>query len=258
MTLEVLVSTMHQTDYSLLERMNIQSDAIVINQCDRNEIEEFEFRGHRIKWYSFNERGVGLSRNNALMRSTADIILFADDDVVYSDGYEEKILKEFADNPKYSMILFGLSSEDRFMYSVKRKTKLHWYNCLKYGAVRIAVKREAVLCRNLFFTLLFGGGAKYQSGEDSLFVKQCMQRGMRALSVPTNLGIVKQDGSTWFKGYNEKYFWDKGCLFSALSKRYGKIFGILVLLKNRKQTSEVGFSKALKLFLKGYKEYRSY
>ena len=76
MKLQVLVSTMHQTDYSLLEKMNIQSDAIVINQCDRDGIERFSFpfRGHDILWMSMNERGVGLSRNNALMRATGDMI----------------------------------------------------------------------------------------------------------------------------------------------------------------------------------------
>ena len=34
MKLQVLVSCMHQQDYSLLEKMNIQTDAIIINQCD--------------------------------------------------------------------------------------------------------------------------------------------------------------------------------------------------------------------------------
>ena len=76
MTLEVLVSTMYQKDYSLLDRMNIQTDAIVVNQCNENSIEKFEYKGHKIKWISLNERGVGLSRNTALMRSTADICLF--------------------------------------------------------------------------------------------------------------------------------------------------------------------------------------
>ena len=41
-----------------------------------------------IKIYSFDERGVGLSRNSALMRADADIIVFADSDVIYNDDYE--------------------------------------------------------------------------------------------------------------------------------------------------------------------------
>ena len=110
MTLQVLVSTMHQKDYSLLDTMNIQSDAIVVNQCDRNEIKEFEYKGHQIKWISLAERGVGLSRNTALMRATADVLLFADDDVVYLDGYVDIVLSEFINNPDVDVFTFNLNS----------------------------------------------------------------------------------------------------------------------------------------------------
>lgn len=40
MKLQVLVSCMHQQDYSLLEKM-YQTDAIIINQCDINKFEEY-------------------------------------------------------------------------------------------------------------------------------------------------------------------------------------------------------------------------
>ena len=95
MKLQVLVSTMHQTDHSLLDKMNIQTDAIVVNQCDRNENEVFDHKGHQIQWLSFNERGVGLSRNTALARGTADILLFADDDVVYNDDFHKTLIDFF-------------------------------------------------------------------------------------------------------------------------------------------------------------------
>ena len=86
MTIEVLVATMNQEDdCSLHIDMNIQSDAIIGNQCGRNEIKELEYNGHRIKYLSFAEKGVGLNRNNALMRSTADICVLADDDQIFVD-----------------------------------------------------------------------------------------------------------------------------------------------------------------------------
>ena len=50
MNVQVLVATMNQTDYTLLKKMNIQTNAIVGNQCDKNEITEFEYNGHQIKW----------------------------------------------------------------------------------------------------------------------------------------------------------------------------------------------------------------
>jgi len=41
-TLEVLVSTMHQSDLEIVNRMNIRTDAIIINQCDRNDYFQYE------------------------------------------------------------------------------------------------------------------------------------------------------------------------------------------------------------------------
>ena len=98
MNIQVLVATMHQTDHSLPEKMNIQTDAIIGNQCDRNEVEDFEWNGHKIKYLSFAERGVGLNRNNALMRASADVCLFADDDMVFVADYEKIITTSFAND----------------------------------------------------------------------------------------------------------------------------------------------------------------
>lgn len=81
MSVQVLVAAMNQTDKSLIEKMNIQSDAIVGNQCSKNSIENFIYGNHCITYLNFAEKGVGLNRNNALMRATGKYCLFADDDI---------------------------------------------------------------------------------------------------------------------------------------------------------------------------------
>jgi len=81
MKIQVLVAAMNQTDHSLLEHMNIKSDAIIGNQCAYNNVEHFEWNGHDITYLNFAEKGVGLNRNNALMRAEAEVCLFADDDM---------------------------------------------------------------------------------------------------------------------------------------------------------------------------------
>lgn len=253
MKLQVLVATMHQTDHRLLERMNIQTDAIVVNQCDRNEVERFTFRGHDILWLSCNERGIGLSRNNALMRAWGDILLFADEDVIYEDGYAEIILDTFEKHPQNDLIVFNLQSlnPDRPIPSVSEEYKLHWFNCLKFGACRVAVRTDAVRKANVFFSLLFGGGAKYQHGEDTLFVVQCLQRGMKGLASNEMIAAVKQEESCWFKGFDEKYFFDTGVLMKQCFGTMGYLLLILLLLKNGEQTQQVGLRRALKAGIRG-------
>jgi glycosyltransferase involved in cell wall biosynthesis len=252
MKLQVLISTMNQTDHSLLKKMNIRSDAIVINQCDRNCIEKFMFRGFDILWMSLDERGVGLSRNNALMRASGDILLFADDDVVYSDDYVEKITKLF-NSKKEGLIVFNLKSLNprRPEMIVGKEYKLHWYNCLKFGAFRIAIRRNQIQKLNVYFSLLFGGGAKYQSGEDTLFIIQCLKNGMKGLASNIMIGTVQQRQSTWFKDFDEKYFFDKGVLMKECFGYMSKVLLLALYIKNIEQTKKICLINALKCAFKG-------
>lgn len=256
MTLQVLVSTMHQKDHSILEKMNIQTDAIIVNQCDRNEFEEFEYKGNNIRFLSFNERGVGLSRNNALMRATTDICLFADDDVKYVDNYKDIIIGAFQENVNADVIVFNVPSTnvEREEYTILKEKRLRFYNCLRYGTVRIAIRTESIRKSNIHFSLLFGGGAKYGSGEDSLFMMDCIKSGLNVYASPQHIGIVTQSESTWFKGYTDKYFFDKGVFFAALSKRWGRLLCLLFALRRYKVFShEKALIKACSLMISGVK-----
>jgi len=156
MKLEVLVSTVNCDDpKKLVEKMNIQTDAIIINQCHKFEYKEFQNNHKTIKVFSFNERGIGLSRNSALMRASGDIVLFADDDEQFVDGYEKIILEAFEINKKADFIVFDIESfgnNERIYKKIKKDKRLHWYNCLKYGAVRFAVKLQKLRNCNISFS----------------------------------------------------------------------------------------------------------
>ena len=62
---QVLVAAMNQNDHSLLAKLNIQSDAIVGNQCSYNSIDHFVWgeNNNNITYLNLDERGVGLNRN---------------------------------------------------------------------------------------------------------------------------------------------------------------------------------------------------
>ena len=116
MKLQLLVSAVNEDVSTLAQRMNLESDAIIINQTDHFDYTEYEHKGKKIQCYSFAEKGVGLSRNNALLRAEGDIVLFFDEDIVYDSGYEEKILKAFEHIEKKKEMT-------EFMRSFSRKNK---------------------------------------------------------------------------------------------------------------------------------------
>lgn len=257
MNLQVLVSTMNQTDHSILDKMNIDSDAIIINQCDGYRYEKFEYKGNIIHFLSFAERGVGLSRNNALMRATADICLFADEDIVYVDKYKEIVIKAFRENPKADMIIFNILSKnpERPICKIQKESKVRWYNCLRYGAARIAIKTDVIKQKNIYFSLLFGGGAKYSAGEDSIFIVECKKKGLKIFANPTIIGYAGQEDSSWFEGYTDKYFIDKGVLYGLISKRWGRLLCLQFALRHRDMfKKDKTWKYAYNLMLEGMKE----
>lgn len=251
MTVQVLVATMGQTDHSLLEKMNIQTDVIVGNQCDRNEIEEFEYNGHRVLWLSFSERGVGLNRNNALMRADADICLLADDDMVFADGYEKTVTDAFAADAEMDVAVFNLPPDDAKSTDVKKNVgKL---NYMRYGAARVAFRRQKVSYAGIFFNQNFGGGTKHSCGEDTIFLHDCLYAGLKMKHLPAAVASLDTSSeSTWFKGYNEKYFYDMGVLYSVMYGKKALFMDIQYLVRHRNVLSaDVNFKKALTLMKEG-------
>lgn len=257
MKLEVLVATMNQIDYSLLEKMNIQTDAIISNQNDVFIRDEFLYKGNKIKWFSFDERGVGLNRNNALMRATGDIVLFSDDDVEYMDGYETTILNFYDRHPDADVVIFNMNlkkNNGEIKETVNTNACVGRYQVTGYGAPCISVRLKRIRFNNIFFHLDFGGGAKYSCGEDTLFLQDCAKKGLKIYTTTDKIGHINQGESSWFIGYNKKYFIDKGILFYLLDKKLCKYFALYHCLKHRKLYKEYGWKESFRLMLRGIKQ----
>lgn len=258
MTFQLLVSAVNKNIDELIDVMKIKSDAIIINQCNHNGYEERVIGNSKIRFYEFAEKGVGLSRNNALLRADKDIVLFSDEDIVYDDGYEKKVVSMFEKYPNADMLLFNVRvCEERATYYNTSVKKVGRLNCGRYPAYSIAVRREVLHKKGVTYSLLFGGGAKYSNGEDSLFITDCIRKGMKVLAVPEEIGQEVPRPSTWFNGYNEKFFFDRGVLFHYL---YGKLAWLwafrFVITKKKVMCNEIAPGKAFKLIMAGVKEGR--
>lgn len=257
MKLQFLVSAVNQDVHTLAEKMNLQAESIIINQCRENRYEEFEYGGNRMRCYHLAEKGVGLSRNNALLRADGDICLFADEDVVYHDGAVAAVKEAFGAHPEADMLLFNVKVQKaRHTYWTENFHRVRWYNCGRYPAYSFALRTEKMHGKNLTYSLLFGGGAKYSNGEDSLFVSDCLKAGLKVYAVPVEIGEEIPRPSTWFHGYDEKFFYDRGVLYRPLYGRLAGLMGLRFLLKNRGEmcSGEISFKQAYGLLAKGIRD----
>lgn len=258
MTLQLLVAAMNKSALELAEEMQIGSDAIIISQGYAYSYEETEYKSNKLRYFAMAERGVGLSRNNALLRAEADIVLFADEDIVYREGYAEAVLQEFENHPEADMLLFQVNAvPGRETYHTESYGRVRWYNCGRYPTYSFAVKRAKIHKHNITFSLLFGGGAKYSNGEDSLFIRDCLKSGLKVYKTPVTIGDEKERPSTWFHGYNEKFFFDRGVLYVHLYGHLCRVMALRFLFAHKEELcKEIPLKEAYGIMCRGIKEGR--
>lgn len=255
---EILCVTMKQSDFSKINEMNITSDIVFANQCNHTSYEEYQFNNHLAKMISTTTKGVGINRNICLMYATADICLFADDDVYYYENIEKIIVDEFEKNPKADIFIFNLDTDDLSRTQLKyNKTK----RCPKYcrmpwGAARIAFRLSSIRKANLWFNTLFGGGCVFPSGEDSIWLLDAKRKGLKFYVSKETIGKVSFEQSSWFTGYDENFFRGKGAYLAAMHKKTFLLRAIYLALRI-KSKSAFSILKMINFMKKGKKEYIS-
>lgn len=212
MRIEVLISAMHQTNFDLIEKINIHSDALIINQCDRYNFSEKKMGQNIIRMISNTNRGLSRSRNEALLNATGDICILCDDDVRYKDNYVQIIKDAFNELADADIIIFDTI---RYNYSGTKKRKA--LNKIRraprnkyYGSVRMAFKLKSFYKNNIWFNVNFGAGSIFSAGEESLMLKEARKKGLKIYEYPAIIATVDHSDSSWFTGYNEKFFYDIG------------------------------------------------
>ncbi len=257
--LQILVSSVDKDASDMPAQMNIESDAVIVNQIigttGNNNDSEFEYKEHRIHVFDRLEKGVGLSRNTALEKSDHEIIQFGDDDIVYDEGYADKILKEFDSHKDADILLFNVKAQPgRETYWNEDYARVNWKNYGRYPAYAICARRDKLIGSKVKFSLLFGGGAPYMNGEDSLFLHDCLRAGLNIYRTTVAIGHERVSKSTWFEGYTDKFFYDRGVLYHFLYGKLACVFGFRFLFNNRKtMCSEKGLLKCFGLLCEGVK-----
>jgi len=256
MKIEVLVSTMNlENPIELLDRMNIKSDAVIIDQCSRNYEEKIEYNGFKIRIYGYNERGLSNSRNHALEKIApdTDIAIIADDNVRYEDNYVEIVSNCHKENDEEIIAFYIKRNDDR---TTKKTTKkIGYITSMRISSPQITFKVKSIKDKKIIFDKNFGTGTEMYMGEENIFLFDCLRKGVKIINLSTKLGEkLNVRKSTWFNGVDEKHLFVKGACFYRMSK-FGCPFlsAQFVLRKYPEYKGKVSFINAIKTIRKGKK-----
>lgn len=261
-TFEILCVTMNQSDFSKIEKMNIKSDVIFANQSDENSMKEISFNGHTARMVTTATRGVGINRNLTLIYAQADICMFADDDVVYVDDMESKVLEEFEAHPDADIIIFHFETDDfqRKQKSYKYTRKCSRWERMPWAGFRVAFRLNSIKKANIWFSTLFGGGCLFPSGEDSKWLIDAKRAGLTMYVSNKTIGSVSFKTSTWFTGMDERFFFGKGAFYQELHSKTFILWKYYFALRTHNM-GQLSFRQKCKWInngCQGYKNMQSY
>lgn len=257
-----LISCMFQ-DKDIIHRSNVQTDVVVVNQCDENSVEEFVFTNKkgkecRAKFICTTERGLSRSRNMAIQNSYGEICLICDDDEILEDNIEDIVLPVYKDNEKPSLILFALRRKDCDKTYPTQKSSVGFRQILQSSSLQITFRKNKLMEKNIHFDEKMGSGTGNGGGEENKFLLDSRRKGLNILYVPNIIATVLPSASQWFKGYTEEYFRNMGWVSRrSMGNFLGLCYIMYFALSHHKLfSSDVSFHKALKYLLMGYMEKR--
>lgn len=234
MSFEVLLSAMHLRDESYIDTLGIHTDCVVVNQCDRQSrkkaVHDTPKGSVNVSYIETVERGLSKSRNMAIAAATADVCILCDNDVEYVDDYDEIISGAFE---KYDadVIVFFIKRPERQKPVFDRVKKMGYLSVLKIFSPEVAFRRSSI--EGISFNELFGAGARFFLGEENLFLYECLKRGKKVLYVPEMIAQVRDEESTWFKGYDRDFFISRGANYAAMTRAFSSVLILQFALRKR-------------------------
>ena len=254
MTVEILLSCMNQQDGHLIEKSRITGNAVVVNQCGREGYTEYPTQTGLARVYDSARRGLTKSRNMAIGKSLADVCLLCDDDEVFVPAYEEKILAAYESLPRADVVIFKMTNrqpsfEDKVM-------RLKFPQTMKVSSWQISFRRQSLIDSGVQFDELLGAGTGNGAEEELKFLLDCEKAGLKIYYVPVEIASVGQEESTWFAGFTETFFENRGATTRyILGLGLASIYAIYYVIRKRDlYASQISFMQALNATFRGMRE----
>ena len=181
-----------------------------------------------------NHSGLSKSRNTCIENATAEIVLIADDDIEYSEGFVATILN-FFDCNSCDVATFMITSSGSSAHRRPYRSLPHRHNAvsiLSVSSIEIAFRLTPVKRNKISFDERFGLGSSYPISEEAIFLKDCLSRKLKLISVPRTIvrHQHKSSGTDWS---NEKAWFSKGAVFRRMYGPLGILFVFALALKKR-------------------------
>lgn len=141
-----------------------------------------------VEIHFLDQKGLSNNRNNALSHCKGDIILIADDDLVYEKDFADIIINTFETDPKLDFATFKFDYKVLKHYPSKDCSLTVPFPKNYYGSnVEFAFKREKIGSHK-YWSGIGPGTNKLTTGEDEIFLIEAIRKGLNCRFFNKKLG----------------------------------------------------------------------
>lgn len=228
--LGVLLATHGDNIESALRRVMPQLSrcSVLVSHQTSDETHEHalpELQKQNITYSHTDSIGLSRNRNNCLDNLTQEINLFTDDDVEFVPDFERAILEEYQSHPKADIITFRVERGEHKSKEHRDHFEHDKWSIRHVPSIGITFRAQSLKRVDVLFDERFGLGGKYKSGEEVVFLKDCLDQGLKLLHIDKPIVRHTHLSSGWI--------WDKDQVQAKVATAwylYGPIVSLLGVL----------------------------
>ncbi|WP_300491989.1 glycosyltransferase [Flavobacterium sp.] len=260
--LEILISTMNRDSLDFLDRIFTASPfysfrILIVNQTTAAHQLYSDYPN--VKVINVFEKGLSKSRNIALHQATGKIVLIADDDVCYPEGFREIIVDAYNQNQSVPLICFQTLTTDGKPFSryPKRPVFLGKNDLDKVLSIEVTAQTEALREKNCVYNEWFGLGARFQDAETLFFLRSALYKGLKVLFYPESI-VIHESYSSSDDVASDRLIYAKMAGFYKRFETgaYYYLLKYLFFLGRKKYVPLSGIYPKFRIGLQGIRDYR--
>ena len=260
MNVYTLISACNLTSIEELcvKEKNIKDHVIIVNQNLNHKCNDKTYfdESNDIKMVTYTEKGISKSRNRLLTNSKNGIGIITDDDITFVPDYTTLIEKVYEENPTADIITFNIKIGDKIIGSDKQ-FKHNQISIFSICSCQISLKINSIKDKSISFDESFGIGSSFSSGEENIFLNDCLAKGLNIIHVPILL-CEHPDENTTGEKWDVRLVKSKGAFSYRILKKFYFIIGIyFMFFKHSYYKKQLSIVEFIKFFIEGKNEYKN-
>jgi len=244
-TISIAISTYAErvANLKLLEYYPNINYVVVHQQPQNVAMESISYLKNRndVLYIPTDTKGISVSRNIAIKNAIGDYIIIMDDDVDFLLDSIERLIKCMDEDDVDIGTYYHKYTNGKTTKNKEHSFAHNMLNIANPSSIDICLKRESIAASGVLFDEEFGLGTNYPSGEEMIFLSDCIKSSLKLKRYPIEVCIHPPvtSGSDFYS--TKEKILAKKAMFKRVYGQLGGVMFMLFILKKYPSAYKAGY-----------------